>query len=35
MNPTTDNLLLRTDSYKVTHWRQYPARTEHVYSYFE
>lgn len=29
------NPLLGTDSYKVTHWRQYPPGTEHVYSYFE
>jgi nicotinamide phosphoribosyltransferase len=32
---TTGNLLLRTDSYKFTHWKQYPPRTEQVYSYFE
>lgn len=31
----TDNLLLMTDSYKCTHWRQYPPRTQRVYSYFE
>ncbi len=30
-----DNLLLLTDSYKVTHWKQYPPGTEKVYSYFE
>ncbi len=30
-----DNILLLTDSYKVTHWRQYPPGTEKVYSYFE
>ena len=29
------NPLLLTDSYKVTHWKQYPPGTEHVYSYFE
>lgn len=29
------NLLLLTDSYKFTHWKQYPSGTEHVYSYFE
>ncbi len=29
------NLLLRTDSYKFTHWKQYPAGTTHVYSYLE
>src|SRR5713101_2471670 len=30
-----NNLLLRTDSYKFTHWKQYPAGTAHVYSYVE
>lgn len=29
------NRILLTDSYKVTHWRQYPPGTETVYSYFE
>ena len=29
------NPILLTDSYKITHWRQYPPGTEHVYSYFE
>ena len=29
------NPILLTDSYKVTHWRQYPPGTEYVYSYFE
>ncbi len=29
------NLALLTDSYKFTHWRQYPPETEVVYSYFE
>lgn len=29
------NLLLLTDSYKVTHWKQYPKGTTNVYSYFE
>lgn len=29
------NLLLLTDSYKVTHWLQYPPFTDKVYSYFE
>ncbi|MGQ0633025.1 MAG: nicotinate phosphoribosyltransferase [Planctomycetaceae bacterium] len=29
------NPLLFTDSYKMGHFRQYPAGTEHVYSYFE
>ncbi len=30
-----DNIILMTDSYKFTHWRQYPPCTENVYSYFE
>ena len=30
-----DNILLLTDSYKVSHWKQYPAKTTTVYSYFE
>lgn len=29
------NPILLTDSYKVTHWRQYPPATEFVYSYLE
>ena len=29
------NPLLLTDSYKVSHYRQYPPGTEQVYSYFE
>ena len=29
------NLILLTDSYKISHWRQYPPGTERVYSYFE
>jgi nicotinamide phosphoribosyltransferase len=29
------NLILATDSYKLTHWRQYPPGTELVYSYLE
>jgi len=29
------NIMLTTDSYKVTHWKQYPPGTERVYSYFE
>jgi nicotinamide phosphoribosyltransferase len=28
-------VLLKTDSYKVTHWRQYPPGTTGVYSYLE
>ncbi|XP_041347475.1 nicotinamide phosphoribosyltransferase-like [Gigantopelta aegis] len=31
----TDNILLVTDSYKVTHHMQYPPNTTTVYSYFE
>ncbi len=30
-----DNILLNTDSYKMTHWKQYPPGSEYVYSYFE
>ncbi len=29
------NLLLRTDSYKASHWLQYPPNTRYVYSYIE
>src|SRR5579872_1681480 len=29
------NFLLRTDSYKITHWKQYPPHTQRVYSYME
>lgn len=29
------NILLLTDSYKATHWKQYPSGTEQIYSYFE
>ncbi len=29
------NLILTTDSYKATHWLQYPPGTEFVHSYFE
>jgi len=31
----TDNLILATDSYKFSHWKQYPKGTQYVYSYFE
>ena len=31
----TKNLLLNTDSYKVSMWKQYPAGTTGVYSYIE
>ena len=30
-----DSILFLTDSYKITHWKQYPPETEKVYSYFE
>merc|ERR1719410_1478826 len=30
-----DNIILLSDSYKVSHWKQYPDGTEYVYSYFE
>ena len=30
-----DSILLDTDSYKVSMWKQYPAGTEYVYSYIE
>lgn len=33
--PDAENLLLLTDSYKVSHHKQYPPGTETVYSYFE
>src|SRR5438445_10920985 len=29
------NLVLQTDSYKFTHWKQYPPGPEYVYSYLE
>ncbi len=29
------NLVLQTDSYKFTHWRQYPPGAQFVYSYLE
>ena len=29
------NVILRTDSYKVSHYRQYPPGTEKIYSYLE
>jgi len=30
-----DNICLLTDSYKFSHYKQYPPKTEKVYSYFE
>lgn len=32
---TLDNILLLTDSYKISHWRQYPPGTEKVFAFFE
>lgn len=29
------NIITLSDSYKVSHWKQYPPKTEKVYSYFE
>lgn len=31
----TPNLILRSDSYKTSHWPQYPPGTQHVYAYLE
>jgi nicotinamide phosphoribosyltransferase len=33
--PWNDNIILLSDSYKISHWKQYPPGTEYVYSYFE
>lgn len=30
-----ENIILLSDSYKVSHWKQYPPKTTNVYSYFE
>ncbi|WP_026995933.1 nicotinate phosphoribosyltransferase [Flectobacillus major] len=30
-----NNILLLTDSYKLSHYKQYPAGTSQIYSYFE
>lgn len=35
VNTLGSNLLLRTDSYKASHWLQYPPNTRRVYSYIE
>mmetsp|Transcript_57973 Transcript_57973/g.101581 ORF Transcript_57973/g.101581 Transcript_57973/m.101581 type:complete len:659 (+) Transcript_57973:82-2058(+) len=32
---SVNNIILLTDSYKISHWKQYPPGTEYVYSYFE
>jgi len=34
-SPLHSNIILQTDSYKVSHYLQYPPGTQHVYSYFE
>lgn len=34
-NKILNNTLLKTDSYKINHWNQYPHGTEFVHSYFE
>lgn len=31
----SENIITKTDSYKVCHWNQYPKGTKYVYSYFE
>ena len=31
----TDNLILRTDSYKSSQWKQYPPLSNYLFSYFE
>eukprot|EP00812_Abedinium_dasypus_P015750 NODE_93_length_2143_cov_318.977969.p1 GENE.NODE_93_length_2143_cov_318.977969~~NODE_93_length_2143_cov_318.977969.p1 ORF type:complete len:527 (+),score=147.79 NODE_93_length_2143_cov_318.977969:43-1623(+) len=33
--PWVDNIIELSDSYKVSHYKQYPPGTEYVYSYFE
>lgn len=30
-----DNIILLVDSYKLSHYRQYPPTTKYIYSYFE
>lgn len=30
-----NNIITKTDGYKLTHWKQYPTNTTGVYSYFE
>lgn len=35
MSPDQNNLLLQADSYKISHWRQLPPKTQRVYSYLE
>jgi nicotinamide phosphoribosyltransferase len=31
----SNNIMLLSDSYKTSHWRQYPPNTTKIYSYFE
>ena len=33
--PLADNIILKSDSYKFSHYKQYPPKTTEVYSYFE
>jgi len=33
--PMSTNIILNTDSYKASHWLQYPPNTETVFSYIE
>jgi nicotinamide phosphoribosyltransferase len=35
MNTKLNNLILSTDSYKFSHWLQYPQNTTNVFSYIE
>lgn len=35
MSFSTNNIILNTDSYKASHWLQYPPNTEAVFSYIE
>ena len=35
MNTMFNNILMLSDSYKVTHWPQYPKGTSTVTSYLE
>lgn len=35
MSDFQNNIILLTDSYKLTHWVQYPPNTQSIYSYFE
>jgi hypothetical protein len=35
MQLNENNIILMTDSYKISHWKQYPPKTQFVYSYFE